>query len=254
MRLGGIRSLIASKVPAIPWKRFAGELVTIVLGVFLALVGQEWLNDRFERKQTRFAEDELRHEIMISAQNAYQRLALADCLHDELAQVTARLNEHRQSWVPVKRNFASDQSSPRTLQQVYGAPVRPWNRAAWDTAIASNSLTYMPVDRAIAYVHVYEAIDKIRELQADEFDAGSRLSLLSVPQPMTDVIRSEMLMNVGTVDANLSMISNVSAALIYEMSKLGYELTGEERAGFAQRIALAREVRGACVKPPPIEL
>jgi hypothetical protein len=249
-----MRSLVASKVPAIPWKRFAGELVTIVLGVFLALLGQEWLNDRFERRQTRFAEDELRHEIMTSAQNAYQRLALADCLHAEVAGLVERLNAQGAGWRPVKRNFAANQLSLRALDPVYGAPVKPWNSAAWDTAIASNSLTFMPVERVIAYVHVYEAIEKIRELQQAEFDSAARLSLLSAPRPMTPELRSAMLMNLGEVDANLAMITNVSEALLYETAQLGYRLTDEERAGFEQRVAGAREVRGACVKAPPLEL
>jgi len=254
MRLGGIRSVLASKVPAIPWKRFAGELITIVLGVFLALVGQEWLNDRFEKEQTRFAEDELRHEIIISAQNAYQRLALDDCLHLELAAIAERLSRQDENWQPVKRNFAAGEASRRALDAVYAAPVRPWNSAAWDTAIASNSLTYMPVERVIAYVHVYEAIEKIRELQDSEFDAGARLSLLSVPQPMTPETRSALLMNLGAADANLSLITNVSSALLYETSKLGFELTAEERAGFRQRVDGAKKVRGACVKALPLEL
>jgi hypothetical protein len=73
MRAGGLRPLIASKVPAIPWKRFAGELVTIPRHIPGA-VSREWLNDRFERSQTAFAEKELRHEIMISKKSASSRM------------------------------------------------------------------------------------------------------------------------------------------------------------------------------------
>ena len=253
MRFGGLGSMRLGKLPSIPWRRFAGELVTIILGVFLALVGQEWLNDRFERKQLHFTEQDLRHEVIKSAQSAYMRLAIRDCLRDELTNLTAALNRDGDRWEPVKRNFANPPID-RALQPVFEAPVRPWNSAAWDTAIASNSLTFMPIERVINYVHVYEAIEKIRELQNAEFDSGSRLSLLSVPRRIDPRIRADLLAEVGRVDANAALIANISDALLFEASSLGSVLTAEERAGFVQRVASATKVRGKCVNPPPLGL
>jgi len=254
MPFARIRQRLGRGVSALPWQRFTGELVTIVLGVFLALLGQEWLNARFERKQMRFAEQDLRNEIVISAQNAYERLALSSCLREELANLAGALNESGSAWTPVKRNFIGNPSRLRAIKPVYVAPTRPWNSDAWDTAIASNSLTYMPVDRVVAYLRVYEAIVKLRELQDTEFQSGARLSLLSLRQPLPVATRASLLADLGQVDATAAFMANVSEALLYQTSLLGYRLTDEEKAGFGQRIELARSVRGSCVSPPPLDL
>jgi hypothetical protein len=253
MRFGQIHSIRFARLPSIPWGRFAGELATIILGVFLALVGQEWVNGRLESRQIQFTELDLRHEIMTSAQSAYQRLALHDCLQNDIATLATALNRDGDQWQPVER-ASPIPAAGRALTPVYGAPVRPWNSAAWQTAIASNSLTSMPIERVIAYVHVYEAIEKLHELQNIEFNHAARLSHLSIPRQINRQIRADMLADLGQIDASAALMANVSEALLHEISKLHYALTKEERTGFAARIDGAMQVRGRCVTRPPLPL
>ena len=80
------------------------------------------------------------------------------------------------------------------------------------------------------------------------------LSQLSVPRGITPQIRPDLLAEAGRVDATVALMTNISEALLYETGSLGYVLTEEERNGFDQRVASAREVRGQCVSPPPLEL
>jgi len=224
-----------------------------VLGVLLALLAQQWLDNQAQRRQLRFTEEHLRGEVLVSAQNAFERMALYNCLKTDLTDLSERLNRPGDRWeaVPLRRHGPS---VPRAVPAVYIAPLRPWGSAAWDTAVASNSLLYMPMDRVAAYARVYEAIVKLREIQNHEFHSASRLSLLSSSRGMTPEMRASLLSDLGVIDANMNFMEIISQEFPHMLRDLSFLLSAEERAGFAARIQTSVEKRGACVQKPPLTL
>jgi hypothetical protein len=122
--------------------RWLAELALVTAGVFLALLADQW---REHREQRQLAADALRN---FAEEMRANRKAVADvrAYHEQLAR-------------DVDAFLAG--GGPKTLQQFQAATrfrgVQPvvFEHTAWDLALATQSLSYLPHDLAYAISLVY---------------------------------------------------------------------------------------------------
>ncbi len=150
------------RLARIPWGRLTLETVVIIFSVLLALLLDDWRTSRDERRLVKSVSFSLLVEL-----ERNQRLLEALLPYHEAIQ--QRLAAHLEEPVDPAAG-AADLPSLEALgfdPELGAAPT--FQRGAWETAVASESLTHMSVDRVFVLSSAYT-------LQEDTRSALARLA------------------------------------------------------------------------------
>ena len=155
-------------------REFLSEISVIVVGIVIALGGEqiiEWLHWREVVAETRQA---LNRELGFDFGVVQSRIDQAPCMDRRLSELKTAFELHASGdSVQVKRPF--------------GQPTFPHIRTAvWETAIADQSVSHMPLDTKLRYAGAYEVIYWFRDKSAAESETWSHLSQLDDQKVMTD--------------------------------------------------------------------
>ena len=164
------------------------EIGVIVVGIVIALAGQQVVEAWHWSHQTRETEDALRVEIQVSVDNVAERIALDGCLRRQLTalQVAAVAR------TPLARPAANP---ARVVPDLYESPWRAWTWGSWEAAMASGALSHMTPTRLNAYANAYKAVEDIDEIIRRERDTKGALAPLAgttLDQPEANRIRAAL--------------------------------------------------------------
>lgn len=155
-------------------REFLSEIGVIVVGIAIALGGEqviEWLHWREVVAQTREA---LNHELGFDLGVVQSRIDQASCMARRLSDLDTAFALHAKG-------------EPLRLKRRFGEPDSPHLRTSvWETAIADQSASHMPLDLKLRYAGVYEGIYWLRERSNEERDAWSHLNQIDDQQVMMD--------------------------------------------------------------------
>jgi hypothetical protein len=156
------------------WRDLAKEVGVIVLGVCLALIGEqtvEWLHWRHEVSDTR---DALNAEISHNMGVLEARSSQAACIQQRLSDIRTVLAAR-----------AAGQSA--ALKAPLGQPLF-WRPATsvWQTALSGEIAAHMPLEMRLRYAGFYDYLNWFAAREAEEADAWAvlgSLNDLSGPDP-----------------------------------------------------------------------
>jgi hypothetical protein len=155
-------------------KAFLSEIGVIVVGIAIALGGEqliEWLHWQEVVARTREA---LNHELAFDFGVAQTRIDQAPCMARRLADLKTAFELH-----------AAGQ--PLKLKRPFGQPIFPHIRTSvWETAVADQSASHMPLDVKLRYAGVYEGMYWLRQKTDEETLAWSHLGQIDDQKVMTD--------------------------------------------------------------------
>jgi hypothetical protein len=172
MRFGGCSMDIHKPKPWHGWREFLGEIGIIVIGVLIALAGEQavegihWVHLTHETEQT------LNSEIQGSLNDVAERISLDNCLRAQLSAL--RTN----ALSPSAPALSPSPESRRAVLDLYETPWRAWTRGSWQAAAASNALNHIDPARLIQYAGAYKAIEDIDGIVRRERDAKGTLAPL----------------------------------------------------------------------------
>ena len=152
--------------PAGGWRAFAGEVGVIVLGVAIALAGQEAveaLNERQEAAETRAT---LKGEIEESLAVLELRRAAQPCIDRRLRELRALVNDWGRS------------GSFRTPRWVSQATWFGFDMARFDAAQSAGRLALLPSEEQYRFGLMAESLKMFRDIQRRETNAWSTLRML----------------------------------------------------------------------------
>lgn len=165
------------------------EIGVIVVGIVIALAGEQAVEAWRWSHQTRETEDALRAEIQVSVDNVAERLAVDGCLRRQLTTLqTAALAR-----APFARPGAADPT--RVVPDLYVSPWRAWTWGSWEAAMASGALSHMMPTRLNAYANAYKAVQDIDGIIGRERDTRGALAPLAgatLDQPEANRIRAAL--------------------------------------------------------------
>lgn len=138
------------------WRVFAGEVSIIVLGVGIALIAQQIVDDWQWQSEVAEARKALRAEIAIAAGDVEARVALSGC-------VTRRAGDLEQ-WLKSYRNHAEQALSG----PIGRPPSNPPISQAWETIKGSPVALHFPTEERLTYAGLYAGLQTIREIEAAE--------------------------------------------------------------------------------------
>ena len=164
--------------PVHSWREFLSEILVIVVGITIALSGEqtvEWLHWEHEVAEARAT---LRDEIARNLQNLNFIIAEEPCVDRRLAEAGHALG------VP---------GAP-PLRRPMGQPQYPtMSTAAWDGARASGVLSHMPPEEALDYRAIYTELDWTRARVDEQRTDWATLSALDLGAPISPMLQAELL-------------------------------------------------------------
>ncbi|HWE99632.1 MAG TPA: hypothetical protein VG248_07530 [Caulobacteraceae bacterium] len=156
-------------------REFLSEIGVIVLGIAIALGGEqaiEWAHWRHVVAGTREA---LNHELAFDLGVVQARVDQAPCMARRLTELDTVFERHMIG-------------APLALKRSFGQPSTPHIRTTvWETAIADQSASHMPLDLKLRYAGVYEAVYWLRDRSGEELAAWTHLNQIDDQQVMTEV-------------------------------------------------------------------
>jgi hypothetical protein len=158
--------------PARNWREFAKEVGVIVVGVCIALAGEQavaWLHWRNEISETRNA---LNKEVAYNLGAIQKRREEAPCIDHRLAEIKDLLK--RDSAVP-----SSATRAPLGQPQLW----RPHTNV-WQAALAGQAAAHMPLEMRLSYAEAYDGFQWYGQKAADESDAWGDLAELDDGGPI----------------------------------------------------------------------
>ena len=158
--------------PARNWREFAKEVGVIVVGVCIALAGEQavaWLHWRNEISETRNA---LNKEVAYNLGAMQKRREEAVCIDRRLAEIKGLLRHS-----PAGPSSAA--RAPLGQPQLF----RPHTNV-WQAALAGQAAAHMPLKMRLSYAEAYDGFQWYGQKAADETDAWGELAELDDGAPL----------------------------------------------------------------------
>jgi hypothetical protein len=220
------------------WRELLKEIVTIVIGVLIAIAFEqavEWLHWRHKLAD---ADAAVRFELHDDdLPQAYARILVRGCLEKQLDALTAAL--------------AADQ--PREafsrLAKDYKPPFRTWDMNAWQTMVSSDVLTRLSAEETVHRSQAYNVVPALGVVNVQERRDATDLDALD-PKPgaltATERDRTVLALQRLRMD-NLQMFYG-SLSLLNAGEGLGVKLTAKDKARVTSEL---RPTWGGCLAEPP---
>lgn len=165
---------MAVRVPRalLGWRKFIGELWIIVLGVFIALSAEQWVQNREWREQVSRFREALRVEIAQNMGSYEFRRAQDRCVETRIDDLERWLLSHRQG-------------RPISLSGPIGVPASLILRTSVWTSRTSELESHMPRDERLTYAKLYDEaanneVHRLAErntwIELDDFDGVTELA------------------------------------------------------------------------------
>lgn len=164
--------------PVHSWREFMSEILVIVVGISIALSGEqtlEWFHWQHEVAETRAA---LRNEIGRDLDSLNFIIAEEPCIDRRLAEAGSALGVPGAP--PLKRPLGQPQF-----------PNMP--TAAWDVARASGVVSHLPEEEALHYRAIYTELDWTKARIDEQRSDWATLSALDLGAPISAMLQAELL-------------------------------------------------------------
>ncbi len=224
--------------PVRDWREFLSEISVVVLGIAIALSGEQGIDAMRWAHRVHQAEASMRQELVENNRDAYFRLATENCARLDLDHIEALLVASR------------DRGAPVPLIARYSRPLRPWLGDAWENARALQVTSHISQQRLTAYSSAYFFPSILRAVQPAERQAVSEINTLTVNAGRLAPAERDRLFVALIKAPEFDQETALSAwYLIHQTGALGLHLTGDEKR---QQMDNAHAIYGDCVANPDL--
>jgi hypothetical protein len=226
------------------WREFAGEVGIIVVGVLIALSGEQFVERLHWRSEVREADRRISDNVRYDLTNASERFAIDPCLRPRLAEIRDQLLKDDNAWPGSRAHFSNDLYKPE-FPSVYRTPARPWVKASWLTALNGEVLGHFAPARAEQFAELFDEVALIEQTQAEEVTAGAELGDLAFPGSLSPAERRANLKVVAKLDALDARMLFQARLLLDDAGKAGIK---PDPRDLRKAIDQQRSYRGSCVR------
>ena len=179
---------------------FVFEMFVVVAGVLIALGAEQLVSDWRWQGEVRDSNRRISDELGYNLVNAYERLAINDCLEPRLAELRDELIKGEPMWTSSRARFETD-IYHQAFPPVYRTPNRPWPKNAWETALNGETLGHFRPKRVAQFAALFDEVSGLQRSQAEELDVAASLGDLAFAGPISASERR----------ANLKLVAKLSA-------------------------------------------
>lgn len=243
---------VTEHVKAQNWFAVGLDLVIVVIGVGVAMYGQQWLSDRQQRADMAVAETALQTDLFSNYMNAKERLALADCRAETYRAIAARLLAAGDNWTGMARADEED-SFRRALPVVFRSPSRSWGSRVWEAELGRGTFNQMTDERRGALGAIFSQADRAQLLQVDILALQGRLKILAVDTTISQSDRLRYYDLLAEMDDKSGHLELRASQIIQNIEEIGIEIPAKDRPGLSERLASheesAKGIYGECYQP-----
>jgi hypothetical protein len=208
--------------PVHNWRELLTEIGVVVLGVSIALAGEqtvEWLR---WRTQVAEAREIIATELAHSVEGAIIRLRVEPCMEhrfDELGQIL---------------DAASKSGSLPPVGDIGMPPRNLWMSGAWDSVVASQTATHFPRQQLADISHAYKGIEKIEQLYTWEMDDWRGLYAIVGPGRRFDpASEAELRKALSHARASSRFMTSLSGLIVSEVKSLNLSFSHDDLSDIA---------------------
>jgi hypothetical protein len=227
------------------WRRFADEIIVVVLGVLIALGAGAVADGWRWRGDVAAARLSLDAEVAQSAAYALDRMAIAPCLRERRAAIAERLRAPGR-WRPIP--VPGFQPPDTILPRAYGVPYRPWISSTWDALAPTGVLAHMDREDAATYGAIYHQIGIMRAAQEREAALAPQLTPVLLAADPGAAGRGQLLATLTQLDGIDTLMKAVAEQMFPLLNDVGALRDPELREVANAFVPLQRQLRGACVR------
>ena len=162
-------------------REIATEIGVIVVGIVIALLGEQTVEALHWRENVNQAEIRLRRDAREVQFDMIERIDIQGCLDRRLVSLKAQLLASGSDWKPPTPFITSGPPAG----SIYAHPMEPWPNSAWLNAVASTTSTHLPEDEQSQFSEIFAAAQRSAGDQAAEHEQSSELNLLGSPMQLT---------------------------------------------------------------------
>ena len=236
------------------WRKFAGEIAIIVIGVLIALGAENLIQRWHWREEADSAHGAFREELLGASGVAYERLIIQPCLQGRIRELAKHLGEPAGRWKASPMELRKN-TYVNVMPVAYRAPTRPMLTDGWKNAIANGTLNHLPSAQTRELSGLYDQLETYGDLQKEEARAASALAPLGLDRVLDETSRTQMLSSLAEVDRINSLMALNASQMIKTLRvfRFNYKKRLVE-IGRKQIIAEQRQARGKCVTSLPLEI
>jgi hypothetical protein len=218
------------------WRDLLKEWGIIVLGVLTALFAEQAVQSIDWRHKVDAALADMNNELSSGdGPQAYQRLAIHDCVATKLSAIQAAIDK-------------GDRSRSHGLIEGLWVPNRTWDSLAREAANASDVAGHMPHLRMLQYRIAYETVSPLQQLAQKELvDLGHLRALPSTGGPLATDEKLAELDAIQALKIDNDTFARESRFLLLRMRLMHL---GLDRNFVHSDIREARAHYGACLTGP----
>lgn len=153
------------------WRQFFNEVFVIVVGICIALFGEQLVETWREHRQARESLHAIEDELEVNLGRMHARVETADCIDHRLGEIAAYIESPN----PTKRPSWVGRPQLWTMQT-----------SAVDAARAYGSLTVLDRDLQMAISTIYGQTGNFADLEKDEQWAWAELRSITEDRDLTD--------------------------------------------------------------------
>ena len=196
--------------PARNLREFFSEVAVVLLGIVIALAGEQALSSLEWRHKMRLVTEEMRQEISgDDGPQVLERVALAPCIDKALDAIRSSVEQN------------TGRSTVLEAVDRFATPRHTWDNIAFQAAVSAGVLAQMPVDRVDAMSRFYSLMPVLENANEREFRDGAALTALSrTGGPLTDIERGHVLEAVETLrrdDAEILRFATLAKAAMHQL-------------------------------------
>ena len=236
------------------WRKIAGEIAIIVVGVVIALGLDQYVQARQWRQQVTQSEEAFQGELAQGAQDSYERLVIQPCLQGRIAELAKQLNRDEPRWSALPMTLSSKYYR-NVLPVVYRPPYRTVFMDAWRNALADGTLNHLTSEHSAQLSGLYKAREEFGRLQQEELEAAARLTPLAYDRPLDANGRREMLTVLASIDRTNTLLIRNSEETLAALKQFRVKFGKADVAAMKKEVlSVQRDYRGSCVQELPLDL
>lgn len=237
------------------WFAVALDFFIVVVGVGVALMGQQTLSDRQARSDYTRAVLDLRNGIYDVYGTTKERVALTECRKTRYRELGSLLMQTDTPWPGMPRDYSLGEIE-MVFPRVTRSPQRLWTTSLWDTNLANGTFDLMDDEDRERLSFAFASGDLIEQkFQFDVSDMEANLQALAYPldPSLSDRLRYYDL--ITRADAASSTMELVASQIIPRieatpfLAPLNAAEAAKRREELTQENAHLTAVYGDCVIP-----
>lgn len=211
------------------WRDLLKEVGVIVIGVVIALSGEQAVEALHWMHQAHAGEAALKDAYAREVRNAAMRVAQNDCITQRLATLSTIVQQ------------ASESGRLPPVGAIGHPPYIPWTVGTWDALVASQTVSHLPRAKMIAYTSIAQRTTFLSSLSDREEDQWTTLDSMVGPGRRLSDVEAEELRTTLAHAANSNRL----------MIRTGVALRDRIRAtGLVDQADFASAARGAETDKP----